>query len=188
MKLFRGLFDLLEQYRPLFLARNRREKVLVAAFIVVIVAIWAGTLPGRVGDRFREVRLAREAIERQDGPLSQRERIEAEYQRGLESLDPQTMPPRPEVVARLEGMARQSGLSPRIEPSTSTRSDRLVFHLINVSFDRVPFLKVAEFQRAVSTTLPSVNLKTLVLNSRSAQQGSAEMSARLTFEAIEHVQ
>lgn len=187
MKLIRQLIDLLEQYRPLFLARNRREKVLVAAFIVVIAVIWAGTLPGRVGDRFREVRLAREAMERQDGPLGQRDRIEAEYQRALESLDPGTMPPRPEVVARLESMASQSGLSPRIEPSTSTRNDRLVFHLINVSFDRVPFSKVAEFQRAVSTTLPSVNLKTLVLNAR-PQQGAVEMSARLTFEAIEYVQ
>jgi hypothetical protein len=187
MKLIRGLIDLLEQYRPLFLARYRREKVLIAAFIVVIAVIWAGTLPGRVGDRIREVQLEGANIDRQDDVLGLRDRIEADYERALGSLDPSTMPPRQEVVARLESLAKQSGLTPGMGLSTSTRSDRLVFHLINVSFDRVPFAKVAEFQRAVSTTLPSVNLKTLVLTAR-PQQAAVEMSARLTFEAIEYVQ
>lgn len=188
MSTLRRLFDLLEQYRPTFLARSRREKVLLAAFLVTIAFVWLLTFPDRVGARARDITVSRASLGLQDDTLDQRDRVEAEYQRALESLDPAELPSRQEIMARLESQARQGGLSPRIEPSTSTRSDRLIFHLINVSFDRVPFAKVAEFQRAVTTTLPSVNLKTLVLDSRSAQQGGVEMNARLTFEAIEYVQ
>ncbi|MBE2213803.1 MAG: hypothetical protein IAE82_08025 [Opitutaceae bacterium] len=188
MKAVARLIDLLEQYRPLFLARNRREKILLAAFIAVIVLIWAGSLPSRLGDRLREVRQMSEANARQELPLGQRDRIEADYQAALESLNPELFPPRPQVVAQLEVHASQAGLSPKtkIDPSTSSRSDRLTFHTVNVSFDRVPYTKIAEFQRAVAAALPSVNLKTIILTAPGRGPGAAEVNARLTYEAIEY--
>lgn len=186
MKAVARLIDLLEQYRPLFLARNRREKVLLAAFIAVIVLIWAGSLPSRLGDRLREVRQVREANDRQELPLGQRDRIEADYQAALESLNPELFPPRQQVVAQLEVHARQAGLTPKIDPSTSSRSDRLTFHTVNVSFDRVPYAKIAEYQRAVAAALPSVNLKTIILTAPGRGPGAAEVNARLTYEAIEY--
>jgi len=186
MKALARLIDLLEQYRPLFLARTRREKVLFAAFIAAIVLVWAGSLPGRFGDTLRDLTLARESIQRQNVWFDGRERIEADYARALESLNPALFPPRQQAVAQLEAHARQTGLTPKIDPSTSTRSDRLAFHIINVSFDRVSFTKVAEFQRAVAAALPSVNLKSVVISSPSRAPGAAEINARLTYEAIEY--
>ncbi len=180
------LLDAVERYRPLFLARTRREKVLFAAFLVVVAVIWAGTLPGRIGDSVREVRRARADIAEQDRWFENQERIEADYQRALASLDPEQLPPRQQVIAQLENLARQNGLNPKIDPSTSTRSDRLTFHVINVSFDRVAFGKVSGFQRATAAALPSVNLKTIVVSSPSRAPGAAEINARLTYEAIEY--
>jgi hypothetical protein len=186
MKATGRLLDLIEQYRPHFLARTRREKVLFSAFLVVIALVWAGTMPARLGEGSRDLRLARGSIAEQDRWLDGRERIEADYQRALESLNPEMFPPRQQAVAQLEGHARQAGLAPKIDPSTSTKSDRLIFHTINVSFDRVTFAKVAEYQRAVAAALPSVNLKTIVLSSRPGVAGAAEITARLTYEAIEY--
>lgn len=189
MKAIHRLIDVLEQYRPLFLARTRREKVLFAAFIAAIVLVWAGSLPGRFGDTLRDLTLARESIARQNVWFDGRERIEADYTRALESLNPDLFPPRQQAVAQLESHARQVGLTKlNIDPSKSTRSDRLTFHTINVSFDRVNFTKVAEFQRAVAAALPSVNLKSIVLSAPSRAPGAAEINARLTYEAIEYTQ
>lgn len=185
MKVVGRLIDLIDQYRPLFLARTRREKVLFAAFVAAIVLVWAGTLPARMGDEMRDMTLAREAVKRQNQWFIDRDRIEADYQRALESLNPELLPPRQEVVAKLQAQAQQSGLTPQIGNSTSTKRDRLTFHTINVSFDHVAYGKIAEFQRAVAAALPSVNLKTIVLSSR---QGAADIGARLTYEAIEYTQ
>jgi len=186
MKLLGPLIDLLEQYRPLFLARTRREKVLFAALLGAIALVWAGSLPGRAGDAFDEWRLASEALGRQQQWFDSRERIEADYQRALESLNPELFPPRQQAIAQLQAQGQQVGLAPKIDPSTSTKTDRLTFHLINVSFDRVNFGKIAEFQRAVAAALPSVNLKTIVLNAPGNAPGAAEINARLTYEAIEY--
>ncbi len=188
MKTLARLIDLLEQYRPLFLARTRREKVLFAAFIAAIVLVWAGSLPGRFGDTLRDLDLARESLRRQDVWFDDRARIEADYARALESLNPELFPPRQQAVAQLESHARQVGLTPDISHSNSTKSDRLTFHTVNVSFNRVNFTKVAEFQRAVAAALPSVNLKSVVLSAPSRAPGAAEINARLTYEAIEYIQ
>lgn len=187
MKALNRLIDTLEQYRPLFLARTRREKVLFSLFLVGIAVAWAGTFPGRIGDMLREVRLARQNISEQDTWFANRERIEQEYQAALASLDPAQLPPRQQVVAQLEGLARQSGLNPKIDPSTSTRSHPLTFHTINVSFDRVGYGKVAEFQRAAAAALPSVNLKTIVVSNPARVPGATDINVRLTYEAIEYI-
>lgn len=180
------LLDFAERYRPLFLARTRREKVLFVAFVVVVAAVWAGTLPGRASDLAADLRRARENIREQNRWFDNRDRIEADYQRALATLNPDELPPRQQVVAQLENLARQSGLNPKIDPSTSTRSDPLTFHTINVSFDRVGFARIAEFQRAAAAALPSVNLKTIVISAPSRAPGASEINARLTYEAIEY--
>lgn len=180
------LIDRVEQYRPLFLARTRREKVLFALFLAAIVIVWAGTLPGRMSETSRDVTLARQNIAEQDRWFENEARIEEDYQRALATLDPAKLPPRQQVIAELEAQARQGGLTPRIDPGRSEKVDRLTFHTINVSFDRVEFGRVATFQRSVAAAMPSVNLKTIVVNSAARNAGSSEISARLTYEAIEY--
>jgi hypothetical protein len=188
MKAVDRLMDLSEQYRPAFLARTRREKALGAAFLVVIAIVWFGSFSGRVGATLQDNSKARLDMSDQQRWFDGREQIEAEYQQALATLDPASMPPRAEVLARLQALATQYGLSPRIDPPSSRKSDRLTFHTVNVSFDRVGFSKVAEFQRATAAALPSVNLKTIRITSPSRAPGASEINARLTYEVIENTQ
>ena len=155
MKILGRFLDFAERYRPLFLARTRREKVLFAAFLLVIALIWAGTLPGRISQTHQDLSLAGEAIDEQNTLFKLRDQVETKYQTALASLDPEKFPPRQQVVAQLESMARQAGLNPKIDPSTSAKSDRLTFHTINVSFDRVGFARISEFQRTAAAALAS---------------------------------
>jgi FAD/FMN-containing dehydrogenase len=184
MKALDRLMDFSEKYRPVFLTRSRREKVLFAVFLLAIALVWFGTVSGRLGATLRDGRLARDDVREQQRWFDNREAIEASYQRALASLDPAQIPPRAEVLARIQALSTQYGLNPRIDPPSSQRRDRLTFHTVNVSFDRVDYGKLAEFQRAAAAALPSVNLKTIRVTTASRAGGG--LNARLTYEVIEY--
>lgn len=183
MKATDRIVEFSERYRPLFLSKSRREKMLFTLFLVVIAIVWFSSVSGRIGATTREVRLARDDAREQQRWFDSREAIEAEYQQALASLDPANILPRAEVLARLQALAGQHGLSPRIDPTAPQKRERLTFHTVNVSFDRVDYGKLAEFQRATAAALPSVNLKTIRVNTTARAGG---LNARLTYEVIEY--
>lgn len=179
--------NVLTRFRPGFLARSRREKFLAVLFLVVLALIWLSMFISRakaMGLRLgSDGATARSQAQWLDGT----EEIEVRYNEALTRLSGAALPSRSAVQASVTALANKYGFSPfRIDPPQTQRRDKFTFHTFSVSIDKAEYGKLEAFQKDLATSLPTVNLEQITLQS---QPRTPELlDARLRLVAIEFTQ
>ncbi len=175
--------NLPERFRPVFLARTRREKVLAVAFLAVLAAIWCSSFLTR--GRAWSVALggAREEAKAQDLWIENRAAFEARYEEAIARLDQSALPSRSEVLALVDALVRKYAFTFRIEPPQTQRRDRLDFHTLSLSVDKGDYAKLQSFYDELAASLPTVNVEQITL--AADRRNPALLDARLRLVAVE---
>lgn len=178
------LLQYIEQYRPLFLSRTRREKVFFTAFVVVLIVVWMSTLAGRA-KAFNIERISVQADARDQALwIDERDNIETNYQDALALLQTAELPTRNEVLAQIQALIQKYEFNPfTLNPPTTETRQNLLFHTYTVSFPRAEWEKLSMFHDELATALPTVNLEQLTLIAD--RRNPALLNARLRLVAIE---
>ncbi|MGH8021617.1 MAG: hypothetical protein ACREIA_25705 [Opitutaceae bacterium] len=173
----------LDQLRPGFLARSRREKFLTVLFLVVLAIIWASTFVTRVKAFSLEIGSEQSTANSQAQWLGDRESIEANYEAVIAQLSDAALPSRSEVLAQIDALVRKYQFTFRIEPPQSQVRDRLTFHTIALSIDGADYNRLQAFQNELSALLPTVNLEQITIVAD--RQPPFHLNTRLRLVAVE---
>ena len=172
-----------EQLRPVFLARSRREKVLAAIFLIVLVLIWFGTYISRFKEFSLSLGSVRATADSQSQWLDDRVNIEADYEIAISQLSDAALPTRSEVLAQVDALVRKYRFLFRIDPPQSQTRDRLTFHTISLNIEKADYGQLEAFQNELTTSLPTVNLEQITL--AADRRNPAQLDTRLRLVAVE---
>lgn len=181
----------LERFRPKFLGRPRREKLLLVAFLVALAVVWFGSLIGRAQTTIAQTGGIRSRAADQQRWLDQQEDIESRFGAAVDALRDAPLPPRQQVTAGIEALLRKHGLSTdyRLPSPDYMESDGLVINTFNITINRAEWNNLYAFHEEIAVVLPTVNIAEIRLQS-TAQRGaesnpSPPLSARVRLVAVE---
>jgi hypothetical protein len=174
----------LAKIRPWFLARQRREKILAAIFLIAIALVWLGLLVDRARAFSLQVRIVHSEAKTQDMYLDRAAEDQTRYEQAIAALSPETFPKLDEVRARVDALVRKYGFKPNITFAPNPQKhDRIIIQPITVSIDAADYNRLSEFQHELAAAMPTVHLKQYTM--RPAGRSTEQFTARLEREAIE---
>lgn len=177
------MMNALVQLRPWFLARQRREKMLAAVFLIAVAIVWLVLYVGRAREFSLQLRVVRADANEQEMYLGRSADDDVRYQNAINALSPESFPKLSEVMAQVDALWRKYGFKATVAPSKAQPHDRILIQQITVGIDSADYEKLRDFQRELAATLPTVHLKQFTI--RPAGRNSQQLNARLELEAIE---
>lgn len=166
-----------------FLARTLRERVLLMAFAVLIVALWAPSVLGRLAGWRRDWASARVNGETQQLWLDRQAEVEARAGRAAQALDPTKTLDAPRVFAELNGMA--SGLTAEVAALRSERSEQFAIHTVQVNIRQADLAAVLKFYEQVTARAPYLGIEHCSITAERANPGRISAAFRIySIEAV----
>jgi hypothetical protein len=145
--------------RALFLARSLRVKLLLAAVVVAVAAIWLSSLAGRAGRFARAARVTSGVLKEQAFWLTNRGVIEASAQASAGRLDAVRTLDGTRLLAEVSAIADESGLKNYTsgEPKDES-SGQFSIHTLQFNVTKVDWPALKEFYLALSKRSPYIGI------------------------------
>lgn len=143
--------------KAFYLARTMRERVLLLAFALIVLAAWAPSALGRLNAWRRDFSSLRtdEAVQR--SWLDRRAEIEARAVSAGRALDPAQTLDAAKAFAELNRMA--TGLAAEISAQRSERAEQFALHTVQVSIRRADLAALLKFYELLSARAPYLGVE-----------------------------
>ncbi|RRJ95552.1 general secretion pathway protein GspM [Opitutaceae bacterium TAV4] len=161
-----------------FFSRNLREKLLVLAFVVVVMAIWLSGSTKRLQTNYRAWRVAGTDLATQQVLLDNRAVIEAAATTAVDNLDADSTYDATKLVAEVMALAGNAGLQVSSDSPTTQRTSQFAFHSVRVSSRRAEMPAVIRFYAELAGRAPYLALEQLTIQQ---DRGAAGM-VNVTFQ------
>ena len=173
--------------KSFFLSRALREKVLLAAFAVLAVAIWGGRVIGRTRALWLDWQSARGEFASQQVWLDHAEAITAQATTATRSLEPAKTLNATRLVGELNDLASQAGLTADIGSQRSEAgTNQLTFHTVQVYFRRAELESLLRFYRLLDARTPYIALEQFSVATDRANPGALNVSLRVVAVELAH--
>jgi hypothetical protein len=170
--------------RRWFQSRNRREQVLVTAFVVLGALIWLSSAAGRVRVRWADWRSTRTDVAAQQLWLDRRLEIESQAGAAVRNLDPARTFDATKLVASVTSLAASAGLTPAIDTPVTQRTPQFAYHTVKVTFRRATLNSLLGFYDELSKQAPYLNLEQIALQSERSTPGMLNATLQISATQI----
>lgn len=162
-----------------------REKALILAFTLVMLAIWVNSLTGRFGYWKRDHSLAQTELSSQQQYLDRADFFEQGLAAALERVDPAKTYSGTQLSGEIDNLLRRSGLSgfADIDPVRTREGEIFNDHNIRVKLNRISIAQMIEFNRLLSGKSPYINLQAVHLTANRRQP--EQLNARLELNSFD---
>jgi len=170
--------------RTFFLTRQFREKVLLAAFVVLGAAIWATSVMERAGEAIQVFRQTSDDLAEQQLWLHRREEIEAAAAAAVAHLDSSRTYNGVRLSAEMTNIANATGLGANAV-SDSPRTEltpQFSMHTLQLRLNRVEWSQLERFYQAVAERAPYINIEQFAI---SADRDGRMLNAAVRVSSVE---
>lgn len=149
-----------------------REKMLLAAFLWVVVFIWFVFSIDGIKEVKNEWRKWSGLLNSQEALLSNGPLVESQLQESLRRFNPEDTFDSEKLVGRIDGLARQTGVNHDISTPRTQQGDKFEFHTMRVTIRKTPIEKWLAFADKIREESPYINLESVRV---SADQRNPEL-------------
>lgn len=169
--------------KAFFQARAPREKVLLVAFVALVLASVAAHAFGRARRLWQDRQAARVEAEVQQVWLDHADEIAARAAAAARSFDSARTVNATRLVAELNGFATQAGLAVDIGALRTEKTDRFSFHSVQVNIRRTDLPTLLRFYTALAARSPYLALDQFTLATDRTNPG--QLNANLRVVSVE---
>lgn len=144
-----------------------REKLLLTAFLWVLVLIGYIMAIDGVGSEWRKWKAASSILNTQEGWLEQAPLVDEQLQENLQRFNPQQTFNSASLVGRIDALARQTGVNHDISTPRTQQGDKFEFHTMRVTIRNTPMEKWLAFADKLEAESPYINLERVSLDADS---------------------
>jgi hypothetical protein len=170
--------------RRWFEARNRREQVLVTAFVIMIALTWLSGAFGRVRSRLADWNSTRTAVAAQQLWLDRQADIEARSAAAVRNLDPAKTHDATRLVDTINALAKGAGLNLAIDPPQTQRTPQFAYHTAKVTFRRTTLPALLNFYDELNKQAPYLNLESIALQTDRSAGGAINATLQISATQI----
>lgn len=170
--------------RAWFHSRNRREQLLVTAFVIMGVLIWLTSASGRLQARWADWHSTRAGLGAQQLWLDRQKEIEAASLAAVRNLDPARTFDATKLVATVTSLAGGAGLQPTIDSPATQRTPQFAYHNIKVTFRRANLPALLNFYDELNKQAPYLNLESMALQTDRSTLGALNATLQISATQI----
>lgn len=170
--------------RAWFQARQRREQLLITAFIVIAAVVWLSSATGRFRTRWQEWRSARAELATQQVWLDRRQEIESAATAAVRTLDPARTYDATKLVATITSLTSGAGLAPSIDAPVTQRTAQFAYHTSKVTLRRANLAALLKFYDELGKQAPYVNLDQIGLQTERSAPGLLTVTMQISATQI----
>lgn len=179
----------LTRLRPKFLARPRREKLLLAAFLTVFGVVWLSSFFGRAQTLIGRVAAVNRFASDQQGWLDDQMEIESSFDASMATLREAPLPPVQQVTAGIQALLKKHSIGYTLPSPDRIESDGLAINTFTIRINSASFPNLYSFHQEIASVLPTVNIAEIELRS-STNRGNQPnpdppLTARVQLVAVE---
>ncbi len=169
--------------RQLFLSTSLRERVLLVAFLFVMLLIWALYLMGNLRATNQALNFSAQTLERQEIQLSRADEVQARLGEILANWDSSRTYSGTQLVGRIDEIARE--LFPRYDLSSATSQESEIFasHVVRLRIDNGNISELVAFNQRIQEENPYIVLSQFQIASR--QRDPRQLDASFEITSIE---
>lgn len=170
--------------RAWFNRRNRREQVLVTAFVVMAALVWLSAAAGRLKGQLAIWRATRTDLAAQQLWLDRQQDIEVRSASAVRNLDPARTYDATKLVGTVNTLAAGAGLGVAIDPPVTQRTPRFAYHTTKVTFRRAALPALLSFYDELAKQAPYLNLESIILQTDRAAAGNLNATLQISATQI----
>lgn len=136
--------------KTLYSGISQREKVLLVLFLWVIALVWGSWLMGRMSQLIDNINAANASLAHQQIWLDNEASIEERLRDSRKILDPAKTYGRNQFIAKIDGMARSSGITYDITNPTTKLGEVFNEHSLSIQFRDAPIKVLLAFENAIA--------------------------------------
>lgn len=170
--------------RSWFYRRNRREQMLVTAFVVMAALVWVSAALGHLRAGLNNWRSTRVDLAAQQLWLDRQQSIETQSTSAVRNLDPARTYDATRLVATVTSLATTAGLSPAIDSPQTQRTPQFAYHTAKVTFRRTNLPALLNFYDELSKQAPYLNLESIALQTERAATGTINATLQISATQI----
>ena len=170
--------------RSWFQSRNRREQLLVTAFVIMAALAWLVSASGRLRTHWAGWRSTQTDLGAQQLWLDRQKEIEVQALAAVRNLDPARTFDATKLVATVTSLAGGAGLQPAIDSPVTQRTPQFAYHTIKVTFRRANLPALLNFYDELNKQAPYLNLEAIALQTDRATAGALNATLQISATQI----
>lgn len=167
-----------------FQRRQRREQVLVAAFVLLGALVWLLGAAGRLRARWTDWHSTRTELSAQQLWLDRQKEIETSAGAAIRNLDPVRTYDATKLVSTVTSLATGAGLTPSIDSPVTLRTPQFAFHTIKVTFRRATLGSLLGFYDELTKQAPYLNLEQIAMQTERSAPGQLNVMLQISATQI----
>jgi hypothetical protein len=161
---------------------STRERVMLTAFVVVALLIWASLLSGRWETNGNDLREARREVAQQQIWIDSAALFQAQLDQTLTQLDSTRMLDGSDLTAFVDTYAREKMLTHEMSSPQVQRGNLFTQTSLRITFRNISLEELIQFQLAVDQRRPYLTVEAIALAANRADPRL--INARLNLNAI----
>lgn len=158
---------------------STRELTMLAALVLVGFMIWLSSLWRHWDVAGKQLRKARQELAQQAAWLGDSDRFARELGETLSQLDPESTLDADELVALIDGAARDTGMKYELSAVATVEQSLFLQHTLRVGIKNTPLVRLIDFERTLRTNHPYAALEDFSITANKADPRL--LNARLTI-------
>lgn len=172
---------MIRSLRIFFLTRALREKLLLLAFIAIGLLWWLSAWSKRAAGFWNEQQRTTARLNEQSMWINNRETIESRAQKTAARLDPQHTLNANQLVAAVNQMARDAGLTnnARSGSPVTTPGGQFLVHSLDYTISGAEWGALTKFYEALQTRAPYIAIDRFILASQTGNPSQLTVQLRV---------
>lgn len=170
--------------RNWFQARQRREQVLITAFIAMAAVVWISSATGHLRERWQAWRSGRAELATQQLWLDRQQEIEQAAATAVKNLDPARTMDGTRLVATITTLATGAGLTPAIDSPVTQRTTYFAYHTSRVTLRRTNLAGLLRFYDELAKQAPYLNLEQIAVQTERGTPGLLNVTMQISATQI----
>jgi hypothetical protein len=167
-----------------FQSRNRRERLLVAAFTGLVALTWLVSAIGRLHASVSQWRSTKGDLAAQQLWLDRQKEIETQSAAAVRDLDPARTYDATRLVATITSLASAAGLTPAIDSPSTQHTPQFAYHTAKVTFRRANLPALLHFYDDLSKQAPYLNLESIAVQMDRGASGALNATLQISATQI----
>jgi hypothetical protein len=167
-----------------FQQRNRREQLLLTAFVLCGALVWLLGAAGRLQRRLADLRSTRTDLAAQSLWLERHKEIEAAAGAAVRNLDPARTLDATKLVSTVTTLATGAGLTPSIDTPVTQRTPQFAYHAVKVTFRRATLNALLNFYDELAKQSPYLNLEQIAMQTERTAPGMLNVTLQISATQI----
>jgi hypothetical protein len=167
-----------------FQRRNRREQMLITAFVLLGALTWLSGASGRLRAQIGTWRSTRVGLSAQQLWLDRQDEIAKRSAAAVGNLDPTRTYDATKLVATVTTLASGAGLTASIDSPVTQRTPQFAYHTAKVTFRRSALPALLNFYDELSKQAPYLNLEQIAVQTDRAAANALNVTMQISATQI----